>query len=148
MTNLAVSVGSSIVSPRRIPSSADIRRHLPRRRKLHILRFAFRGKSSVIPLLLLSPPNPLRWASAGPLLAIPLNPLELMFWRKPDVLCAYVFATVHLTRLSRLRCREANTLGVRSAYPLASACCTAMEDRSISATNELVGAIINRPGRH
>ena len=37
-----------------------------RRRKLHILRFAFRGKSSVIPLLLLSPPNPLRWALAGP----------------------------------------------------------------------------------
>ena len=31
-----------------------------------------------------------------------------------DVLCAYVFATVHLTRLRRLR---------RSAYPLASACC-------------------------
>ena len=42
-----------------------------------------------------------------------------------DVLCAYVFATVRLTRLSRLRCREANTLGVRSAYPLASACCGA-----------------------
>ena len=38
---------------------------VPRRRKLHILRFAFRGKSSVIPLLLLSPPNPLRWALAG-----------------------------------------------------------------------------------
>ena len=37
-----------------------------RRRKLHILRFAFRGKSSVVPLLLLSPPNPLRWALAGP----------------------------------------------------------------------------------
>ncbi len=33
-----------------------------------------------------------------------------------DVLCAYVFATVRLTRLSRLR---------RSAYPLASACCGA-----------------------
>ena len=32
-------------------------------------------------------------------------------------------ATVQLTRLSRLRCREANTLGVRSAYSLASACC-------------------------
>ena len=53
---LAVSVGSSITNSRRNPSSADSRRHLPRRRKLHILRFAFRGKSSVIPLLLLSPP--------------------------------------------------------------------------------------------
>ena len=41
-----------------------------RRRKLHILRFAFRGKSSVIPLLLLSPPNPLRWALAGPHFAL------------------------------------------------------------------------------
>ena len=51
---------------------------VPRRRKLHILRFAFRGKSSVVPLLLLSPPNPLRWALAGPLLAAPLNPLELI----------------------------------------------------------------------
>ena len=40
-----------------------------------------------------------------------------------DVLCANHFATVRVTRLSRLRCREANTLGVRSAYPLASACC-------------------------
>ena len=30
-----------------------------------------------------------------------------------DVLCAYLLATVRLTRLSRLRCREANTLGVR-----------------------------------
>ena len=38
---------------------------MPRRRKLHILRFAFRGKSSVVPLLLLSPPNPLRWALRG-----------------------------------------------------------------------------------
>ena len=35
---------------------------------------------------------------------------------KPDVLCAYVFATVRVTRLSRLR---------RSAYSLASACCGA-----------------------
>ena len=34
--------------------------------------------------------------------------------RKPDVLCACVFAMVRVTRLSRLR---------RSAYPLASACC-------------------------
>ena len=34
-------------------------------------------------------------------IAIPLNPLGVMFWRMPDVLCAYVFATVRLTRLSR-----------------------------------------------
>ena len=43
------------------------------------------------------------------------------------MLCAYVFATVRLTRLSRLRCREANTLGVRSAYSLAAACRAAVE---------------------
>ena len=43
---------------------------MPRRRKLHILRFAFSGKSSVASLLLLSPPNPLRWASAGPHFAL------------------------------------------------------------------------------
>ena len=53
---------------------------------------------------------------------------------KPDVLCAYLLATVRLTRLSRLRCREANTLGVRSAYPLASACCTAQNDRNTHRT--------------
>ena len=51
---------------------------------------------------------------------------------KPDVLCAYEFATVHLTRLRRLRCREANALGVRSAYPLASACRTLPEMVSIA----------------
>ena len=34
---------------------------------------------------------------------------------------------MRVTRLRRLRCREANTLGVRSAYPLASACCAAVE---------------------
>ena len=45
--------------------------------------------------------------------ATPFNPPELMRDRKPDVLCLYLFATVRLTRLSRLRCREANTLGVR-----------------------------------
>ena len=55
----------------------------------------------------------------------PLESPELMLTVMPDVLCAYVFATVRLTRLSRLRCREANTLGVRDAYPLASACCVA-----------------------
>ena len=38
---------------------------MPRRRKLHILRFAFRGKSSVVPLLLLSPPNPLALGFGG-----------------------------------------------------------------------------------
>ena len=36
-----------------------------RRRKLRILRFRLWPKSSVAPLLLLTPPNPLRWASAG-----------------------------------------------------------------------------------
>ena len=36
-----------------------------RRRKLRILRFGLWAKSSVAPLLLLSPPNPLRWALAG-----------------------------------------------------------------------------------
>ena len=61
---------------------------MPRRRKLHILRFAFRGKSSVVPLLLLSPPNPLRWALAGPLLAAPLESPGVNVDSKPDVLCA------------------------------------------------------------
>ena len=42
---------------------------------------------------------------------------------KPDVLCAYLLAKVRLTRLSRLR---------RSAYPLASACCTAVELMALS----------------
>ena len=38
--------------------------------------------------------------------ATPFNPPELMRDRKPDVLCAYLLATVRLTRLSRLRrCR-------------------------------------------
>ena len=63
---------------------------VPRRRKLHILRFAFRGKSSVVPLLLLSPPNPLRWALAGPLLAAPLESPGVMFWR---ILTCYVPTT-------------------------------------------------------
>ena len=71
-----------------------------RRRKLHILRFAFRGKSSVVPLLLLSPPNPLRWALAGPLLAAPLNPRGNVLGHS-DVLCAYHLAMVRVTRLSR-----------------------------------------------
>ncbi len=47
-----------------------------RRRKLRILRFGLWAKSSVAPLLLLSPPNPLRWALAGPLLLDP-----------PDLIC-------------------------------------------------------------
>ena len=34
-------------------------------------------------------------------IAIPLNPLGVMFWRMPDVLCAYHLAMVRLTRLSR-----------------------------------------------
>ena len=71
-------------------------------------------------------------------IAIPLNPRGVMFWWKPDVLCANHLAKVRLTRLSRLRCREANTLGVRSAYPLASACCTTTKDRHISKTTRLL----------
>ena len=70
--------------------------------------------------------------------ATPFNPPEFMQDRKPDVLCAYLLATVRLTRLSRLRCREANTLGVRSAYSLASACCTTTKDRHISKTTRLL----------
>ena len=66
-------VAPSFVARRKIGEKG-----VPRRRKLRILRFAFRGKSSVVPLLLLSPPNPLRWALAGPLLAAPLNPQGLM----------------------------------------------------------------------
>ena len=45
--------------------------------------------------------------------ATPFNPLGFMRDRKPDVLWFYLLATVQLTRLSRLRCREANALGVR-----------------------------------
>ena len=52
----------------------------------------------------------------------PLNPRGNVLGHS-DVLCANHFAMVRVTRLRRLRCREANTLGVRSAYPLASACC-------------------------
>ena len=48
---------------------------VPRRRKLRILRFAFRGKSSVVPLLLLSPPNPLTLGFGGAPIGGPLNPL-------------------------------------------------------------------------
>ena len=57
----------------------------------------------------------------------PLNPRGNVLGHS-DVLCACRFATVHLTRLSRLR---------RSAYPLASACCAAMEDRNPFATTRL-----------
>ena len=57
--------------------------------------------------------------------ATPFHPPGVNVDSKPDVLCAYFSATTFPTRLSRLRCREANTLGVRFAYPLASACCTA-----------------------
>ena len=98
---------------------------MPRRRKLHILRFAFRGKSSVIPLLLLSPPNPLALGFGGAPVGDPLESPGVNSDSKPDVLWLYHLAMVRLTRLRRLRCREANTLGVRSAYPLASACCAA-----------------------
>ena len=45
-----------------------------------------------------------------------------------DVLCANRLATVHLTRLRRLR---------RSAYPLASACCGAQEKSETYGTTRL-----------
>ena len=61
-------VAPSFVARRKIGEKG-----VPRRRKLHILRFAFRGKSSVVPLLLLSPPNPLRWALAGAPIGGPLE---------------------------------------------------------------------------
>ena len=53
-------VAPSFVARRKIGEKG-----VPRRRKLHILRFAFWGKSSVIPLLLLSPPNPLTLGFGG-----------------------------------------------------------------------------------
>ena len=99
----------------------------PRRRKLHILRFAFRGKSSVVPLLLLSPPNPLTLGFGGAPIGGPLNPRGNVLGHS-DVLCAYHLATVRVTRLSRLR---------RSAYPLASACCGAQEDRKSYGATQL-----------
>ena len=52
----------------------------------------------------------------------PLNPRSNVLGHS-DVLCANHLATVRLTRLSRLR---------RSAYPLASACCTAVELMALS----------------
>ena len=54
----------------------------------------------------------------------PLNPRGNVLGHS-DVLCANRLATVHLTRLRRLR---------RSAYPLASACCTAQNDRNTHRT--------------
>ena len=81
---------------------------VPRRRKLHILRFAFRGKSSVVPLLLLSPPNPLTLGFGGAPIGGPLESPGINVDSKPDVLCAYVFATVRVTRLSRLRRAQAH----------------------------------------
>ena len=60
---------------------------MPRRRKLHILRFAFRGKSSVVPLLLLSPPNPLTLGFGGAPVGGLLNPLELIVTGNGRALC-------------------------------------------------------------
>ena len=57
----------------------------------------------------------------------PLNPRSNVLGHS-DVLCATLLAMVRVTRLSRLR---------RSAYPLASACCGAMEDRNSFATTRL-----------
>ena len=128
---------------------------MPRRRKLRILRFAFRGKSSVVPLC----PEEIPLGDSSS----PTKPTYVGLWRGPywrpplnpqgvnglvAILTCFVRtafpkgtsfgrATVHLTRLSRLRCREANTLGVRSAYPLASACCAAQKDSKTYATTQL-----------
>ena len=88
-------VAPSFVARRKIGEKG-----VPRRRKLHILRFAFRGKSSVVPLLLLSPPNPLALGFGGAPMGSPLNPRGNVLGHS-DVLCAYLLATVHLTRLSR-----------------------------------------------
>ena len=64
-----------------------------------------------------APPLPTKPTSLGfggaPIGGPPLDPRGNVLGHS-DVLCANHFATVHLTRLSRLR---------RSAYPLASACC-------------------------
>ena len=68
------------------------------------------------------PTKPTSLGFGGAPVGGPLDPRSNVLGHS-DVLCANRSATVHLTRLSRLRCREANTLGVRSAYPLASACC-------------------------
>ena len=64
---------------------------VPRRRKLHILRFAFRGKSSVIPLLLLSPPNPLALGFGGAPVSDPLESTGVNGLEDSDVLCANRF---------------------------------------------------------
>ena len=58
------------------------------------------------------PTKPTSLGFGGAPVGGPLNPLGNVLGHF-DVLCAYVFAMVRLTRLSRLRCREANTLGVR-----------------------------------
>ena len=73
---------------------------VPRRRKLHILRFALRGKSSVVPLLLLSPPNPLRWALAGAPVPKPPFGFWLFIRGFGGETCVpyYEFALVQLTR--------------------------------------------------
>ena len=77
----------------------------PRRRKLHILRFAFRGKSSVVPLLLLSPPNPLTLGFGGA--PCPKAVLWILAFytgvRRGDVPTLYVFALVQFTRFRPVR---------------------------------------------
>ena len=54
----------------------------------------------------------------------PAKPADAGLWRGPHILRPLQSPDL-MTRLSRLRCREANTLGVRFAYSLASACCAA-----------------------
>ena len=93
-------VAPSFVARRKIGEKG-----VPRRRKLHILRFAFRGKSSVVPLLLLSPPNPLRWALAGA--PVPKPPFGFWLFIRgfggETCLPDYVFARVQLTRFRPVR---------------------------------------------
>ena len=89
----------------------------PRRRKLHILRFAFRGKSSVIPLLLLSPPNPLALGFGGA--PVPKPPFGIRLFirglRRGDVRRCYVFARVQFTRFRPVRRRAGGCMFFRFA---------------------------------
>ena len=90
---------------------------MPRRRKLHILRFAFRGKSSVVPLLLLSPPNPHRWALAGPLLAIPLDPRGNVLEDAGRALCEPFRNGAFDAIKSRMACSALFPCALRAALP-------------------------------
>ena len=73
------------------------------------------------------PTKPTSLGFGGAPIGGPLNPRGNVLGHS-DVLCAYHLATVRVTRLSRLR---------RSAYPLASACCGAQEDRKSYGATQL-----------